>query len=93
MTRERSRCASSRQYSGNACSAAPAVRKKFGCEPAASTIASPVNVRPSVVVTVRAAGSSDSTCPSLTSTFSSSAKSLRSEKAMSLDASCEVATW
>ena len=51
MMRERSRCASSRQYSGNACSSAPGVRKKFGCEPAASTSASPEMLAPSVVVT------------------------------------------
>ena len=37
--------------------AAPGVRKKLGCEPAANTIASPLNDWPSVVVTVCDAGS------------------------------------
>ena len=44
-------------------------------------------------MTVRVAGSIDATSASLTSTFWSSAKSLRSEYAMSLGASWEVATW
>ena len=33
--RERSRSASRSEYSGNACSSAPGVRKKFGCDPVA----------------------------------------------------------
>ena len=69
MMRERSRVASSSEYSGNACSAAPGVWKKFGCEPAASTSASPVKRSPSAVVTVCVAGSIDATSASLTSTF------------------------
>jgi hypothetical protein len=69
------------------------VRKKFGCDPAASTIASPLKLSPSDVVTVRAAGSTDATSASLTSTFGLSANSLRSENAMSLGASWDVATW
>ena len=42
--RDRSRWASSSEYSGNACSARAGVSKKFGCEPAARTSASPVHV-------------------------------------------------
>ena len=37
MMRDRSRCASVSEYSGKACSAAPGVPKKLGCEPPAST--------------------------------------------------------
>ena len=62
------------------------VRKKFGREPAASTSASPAKRSPPASVTERAAGSSSVTSPSLTSTFSCSRNSLRSEKAMSLEA-------
>jgi hypothetical protein len=60
---------------------------------AVSTMASAANELPSRVVTVRVAGSIVVTSPSLTSTFSSPRNSLRSEYAMSLAATCAVATW
>ncbi len=91
--RERSRVASSSEYSGNECSGAPVVPKKFGCDPAARTSASAVNSSPSLAVTVLAAVSTVAISASLTSTFSLPANTPRSECAMSLGASCEVATW
>ena len=78
---------------GTRAPSAPGVRKKFGCEPAASTTASPAYSRPSAVVTVRVAGSSATTSSSLTSTFGPSWNRRRSEKAMSAGASWQVATW
>ena len=59
----------------------------------ATTSASPVSGSPSVIVTVRAAGSTAATSASLTSTFGLSRNSLRIWNAMSLGASWEVATW
>jgi hypothetical protein len=50
IRRERSRVASSSEYSGKACSSAPGVRKKLGCEPPARTSASPSMRSPSAVV-------------------------------------------
>ncbi len=85
--------ASSSEYNGNALSAAPGVPKKFGCEPAASTSTSAFHCPPSVDVTVLAARSTAEISASLTSTFFWSANTDRSECAMSLGASCEVATW
>ena len=93
MRRERNRVASSSEYSGKACSSAPGVRKKFGCEPAARTSASPSMRSPSAVCTAWATGSIAVTSASLTSTLGCSRTILRSEYAMSLGASCEVATW
>ena len=81
------------EYSGKACSSAPGVRKKFGCEPAASTRASAAKLCPSAVVTVRVVASTDATSAIFTSTLGSSWKSLRKENATSLEASCDVATW
>ncbi len=93
MIRERSRVASSSEYSGKAFSPAPGVRKKFGCEPAATTSASPVQESPSAAVTVREAGSIDATSASLTSTPGWSWNSRLSENATSLGARSDVATW
>ena len=83
----------SSEYSGNEYSGAPGVPKKFGCEPAARTSASPVHVSPSVDVTVLVAVSTAEISASFTSTLSWSAKTSRSECAISLGASNEVATW
>ena len=49
--------------------------------------------RAAVVTTVCVVGSTDATSPSFTETFGSLRNSLRSENAMWLAASCEVATW
>ena len=57
------------------------------------TTASPVCSVPSVVTTVCVAGSTDATSANFTETFGCLRNSLRSENAMWLAASCEVATW
>ena len=92
--RERSRVASSSEYSGNEFSAAPGVWKKFGCEPAARTSASPLHVSPSCVrhgprcrVHAGDLGELD------VYVVPGPANTSRNEWAMSLGASCEVATW
>jgi hypothetical protein len=79
MTRERRRSASSSEYSGNACSRAPAVWKKFGRDPAARTRTSPVWRSPPAVIAVRVAGSISATSSIRTRTFSSLQNTLRSE--------------
>ena len=67
--------------------------KKFGADPAASTTASPVQLSPSVAVTVHVAGSIDATSAILMLTLRRLWKILRSETAMLLVPSWEVATW
>ena len=93
MRRDRNRWASSREYSGKEWRSAPGVPKKFGTDPAASTTASPVQLSPSVAVTVHVAGSIDATSAILMLTLRRLWKTLRSETAMLLVPSCEVATW
>ena len=91
--RVRSRWASFSEYSGKAWASAPGVPKKFGTDPAASTTASPVQLSPSVAVTVQVAGSRDATSASLMFTLRCLWKTLRSETAMLLVPSWDVATW
>ncbi len=92
-TRERSRSASSSEYSGKVNSSAPGVWKKFGWEPAASTTASAASSLWSASVTVFASGSAATTSAVRTSTLSCRWNMGSRSKAMSLGVSSVVATW
>ena len=89
----RRRSASATEYSGNACSSAPGMPKKFGRAPAASTRWSADSDRPSSSTSVRSASDADATPRGPTSTLGTSAKIVRSGRATSSAGSCDVATW